>query len=222
MKSYVAGLRQYATFRGRTRRAEFWIYTLVDLLISAGLFAAVVVLATILDGRYATVPAVLQIVFVAYVVLTLVPSTAVRVRRLHDVGRSGAYYLVHLIPLIGPLMLLVEFCMDGTRGPNRYGPDPKLRAAAPALPGPFPAEPGAAVPAHPSGPHQSAPYQSGPGPGQPGVRTPAYGLGWAGRLAVRAGIVVAIILACMLGGAVMYHLAPGPDQTAGSDVHSGR
>lgn len=54
----------------------------------------------------------------------LIPWLAVAVRRLHDTGRSGFWLLIMFVPLIGSLVLLVFFIMSGTRGPNRFGPDP--------------------------------------------------------------------------------------------------
>ena len=54
----------------------------------------------------------------------LIPWLAVAVRRLHDTDRSGFWLLIIFFPLIGSLVLLVFFIMSGTRGPNRFGPDP--------------------------------------------------------------------------------------------------
>ena len=56
------------------------------------------------------------------------PGLAVSIRRLHDLGRSGWYFLLILIPLIGTIILLIWFCMRGTVGPNQYGPDPLQQA----------------------------------------------------------------------------------------------
>lgn len=56
---------------------------------------------------------------------TIVPSLAVAVRRLHDTNKSGWYYLIGLIPLVGPILLLVWFFTDGNRFTNNYGEDPK-------------------------------------------------------------------------------------------------
>ena len=59
--------------------------------------------------------------------LLLVPGVAVIVRRLHDIYRSGWWSLILVIPLIGPIVILVFMCLDGTSGNNRFGPDPKGR-----------------------------------------------------------------------------------------------
>lgn len=66
-----------------------------------------------------------------WALLTFLPNLAVAVRRLHDQDKSGWMILVGLIPLIGPIWLLVLYLSEGTRGPNQYGPDPKGAAAQP-------------------------------------------------------------------------------------------
>ncbi len=55
---------------------------------------------------------------------TFLPSLAMGVRRLHDTDRSGWWWLLSFIPLIGIIVLIVFWCSEGTRGPNRFGPDP--------------------------------------------------------------------------------------------------
>lgn len=61
----------------------------------------------------------------AYSLAILVPTLAVTVRRLHDIGKSGWMYFVGLIPLIGGIWLLVLLVTEGNHGPNQYGEDPK-------------------------------------------------------------------------------------------------
>ncbi len=56
---------------------------------------------------------------------TIVPSIAVTVRRFHDQDMTGWLYLLSFIPYIGWLIVFVFMCIDGTRGPNQYGDDPK-------------------------------------------------------------------------------------------------
>lgn len=65
--------------------------------------------------------------------VTFIPNLAVAVRRLHDTDRSGWTILLGLIPLIGGIILLVFFLIEGTRGPNRFGPDPKAAEAGPTF-----------------------------------------------------------------------------------------
>jgi uncharacterized membrane protein YhaH (DUF805 family) len=128
-------LRRYADFTGRSRRKEYWMYVLF-LIIAFVVFG---ILDTMLGlggsstsdlsttgnriGASASFHGgVLTIVFW---LATLVPSIAVSVRRLHDIDRSGWWVFISLIPLIGAIILLVFNVTEGTRGPNRFGPDPK-------------------------------------------------------------------------------------------------
>ena len=61
-----------------------------------------------------------------YTLGVMIPGLAVSVRRLHDIGRSGWYYLIGLIPIVGGIILLVWFCKEGDRFSNDWGEDPKL------------------------------------------------------------------------------------------------
>ncbi len=136
MSWYLAGLRKYATFSGRARRKEFWIFTLVDRLVFIGLIGLAAAAAAASDraGREGLTALLHQgmvgILFL-YLVVSLLPSIAVQARRLHDTGRSGWYMLLGLIPFIGPLVLLVMLCTEGSYGPNEHGPDPKQPAHPP-------------------------------------------------------------------------------------------
>lgn len=102
--------RQYAVFTGRAGRAEYWWFTLLQVLvIGTGALLAAVAGGF---GIFLLVVAVLGLIL---------PSLAVLVRRLHDTDRSGGWYFVGLLPF-GGLLLLVLTLSAGTRGPNRYGP----------------------------------------------------------------------------------------------------
>lgn len=106
-------LGQYATFRGRAPRSEYWFFALFSVLVS--------VVAGIIDGVIGNpINPATSIVTVAL----LVPGIAVAVRRLHDRDRSGWWYLLIFVPLVGAIVLLVWFCLKGTAGPNRFGDDP--------------------------------------------------------------------------------------------------
>ena len=67
----------------------------------------------------------LFILFIVFVLAMLVPSLAVQVRRFHDQDKSGWFVLLGLIPYIGGIVLIVFMCLEGTKGPNKFGPDPK-------------------------------------------------------------------------------------------------
>jgi uncharacterized membrane protein YhaH (DUF805 family) len=111
-------LARYASFGGRARRSEYWYFTLFHSL--AVLLAMVVSYLAMLAN-----PALAIILYSFVIFGTLLSHVAVSVRRLHDVNRSGWWYLFGLVPLLGTIVLLVCFCADGTCGPNKFGADPK-------------------------------------------------------------------------------------------------
>lgn len=111
---------KYVTFSGRASRSEFWWFM---LFIIAGNFVLGFI-DLMLFGRSADGSAV-SILGALFSLAVFLPSIAVGVRRLHDVDRSGWWYLLVLIPLIGGLILIVFFFIHrGTPGPNRFGEDP--------------------------------------------------------------------------------------------------
>lgn len=124
MEWYLKVVRDnYANFTGRARRKEYWMFALFNgifilgiMLVSGGIAAAT------------DMPAIMGL-YMIYVLGVLVPSLAVVVRRLHDVGKSGWFYLIGLIPLIGPIWIFVLLVTEGDTGPNQYGPDPKAENA---------------------------------------------------------------------------------------------
>lgn len=63
-----------------------------------------------------------------YLLAILIPSIAVGVRRLHDIGKSGWFMFIVLIPIVGGIWLLVLYCTDSEPGENEYGPNPKEEA----------------------------------------------------------------------------------------------
>jgi uncharacterized membrane protein YhaH (DUF805 family) len=136
MQWYLKALKQYADFHGRARRTEFWMFVLVNLVISIVLAIADAAMGTAgvyaADGMASFSPGVLGTI---YALAVLIPSIAVTVRRLHDTDRSGWWFLIQLIPIVGGIVLLVFVCLDGTPGPNRFGADPKLAAMPGEQPG---------------------------------------------------------------------------------------
>jgi uncharacterized membrane protein YhaH (DUF805 family) len=112
-------LRKYADFSGRARRKEYWMFGLLVVIVS--LVVGVIEGVMGLGGTVGTYGP-LSLLFLAAI---LVPSLAVGARRLHDTGRSGWWLLIGLVPIIGSIVLLIFFVLDGNDGPNEYGPDPK-------------------------------------------------------------------------------------------------
>ncbi|WP_348812268.1 DUF805 domain-containing protein [Flavobacterium maritimum] len=109
----------YANFSGRARRSEYWYYTLANTILA--------ILAMILDnvaglafGNIGYGP-----LYSVIALGTIIPGLAVLVRRLHDVGKSGWFFFIILIPIIGSIWLLVLLCTEGESGTNQYGADPK-------------------------------------------------------------------------------------------------
>ena len=89
----------------------------------SGIFA---IIASILDTiLFGTEPGGYGLLYMIYALSVLIPSLAVSVRRLHDVGKTGWFLLIVLVPIVGAIWLLVLDCTDGQPGENRYGPNPK-------------------------------------------------------------------------------------------------
>ncbi len=120
MEWYLKVVRNnYANFQGRARRKEYWMFTLFNILIIIAIIIISGLIATALDS-----PGIISI-YLIYALGVFIPGLAVAVRRLHDIGKSGWYYLVSLIPFIGGIWLLILLVTEGDRGSNEYGPDPK-------------------------------------------------------------------------------------------------
>jgi uncharacterized membrane protein YhaH (DUF805 family) len=107
-EAITEGFRNIVTFSGRASRSAFWWFALGAIIID--IVAAIV-------GRAAHA---VVIQYVIDIVVALV-SLSLAVRRLHDTDRSGWWWLIGLIPIIGGIVLLVFYCLPGTPGPNRHG-----------------------------------------------------------------------------------------------------
>ena len=101
--------RKYVVFSGRAQRPEYWYWFLFEVLVS--ILAAIVDYAIFGIGLISTLTGV----------GLLLPSLAVKVRRLHDIDRSGWWMLIMLVPVGGLIILIVFACLRGTPGPNRFG-----------------------------------------------------------------------------------------------------
>ena len=114
---YLAVLKKYAEFSGRARRKEYWMFALFNFII-----VFVLGLVDALVGSPG-------IVGMLYALAVLIPGIAVSVRRLHDTDRSGWWFLIALVPLIGIIVLIVFTVQDGTPSENQYGANPKAETA---------------------------------------------------------------------------------------------
>jgi len=119
MNWYLKVLKNYAVFSGRARRKEYWMFTLFSIIFY--------IVAIILDNVLGTAIEDLRygLFYILYALAVLIPTLAVTVRRLHDVGKKGWMILISLIPLIGSIWLLVLLVTDSNPGENQYGPNPK-------------------------------------------------------------------------------------------------
>ena len=113
MNWYIEVLKKYAVFRGRARRKEYWLFILFNTIIS---------FALILIEYSAGGPG---IVAGLYYLAVAIPSLAVLVRRLHDTNRSGWWFFIGFVPLVGGIILFVFTVLDSQPGESRYGPNPK-------------------------------------------------------------------------------------------------
>ena len=104
MKFYLKVLQNYATFKGRASRSEHWYFVLFNIIFSIVL-------------SYVSGVVNLPILYTIYSLALLIPSIAVAVRRMHDVGKSGWFVLI-------PIYDLILACTQGVKGENEYGTEP--------------------------------------------------------------------------------------------------
>ena len=130
----ILPLKRYAQFSGRSRPKEYWLFVLFCILVGfvatvadylLGYGAATRTVSDVPGTYWASVQyvgggPVLLIWFLA----TVIPGFAVTVRRLHDSDHSGWWLLIGLVPFVGGIVIFVFTIIGGTRGPNRFGPDP--------------------------------------------------------------------------------------------------
>ncbi|MFL2582559.1 MAG: DUF805 domain-containing protein [Flavobacteriales bacterium] len=114
MNWYLEVLRKYATFSGRARRKEYWMFTLVHILI-----------AIVLMASSALIGPVGGVLYMLYMLGMIVPSIALTVRRLQDQDKEWPWIFVSFIPIIGGIWMIILMATEGTKGENRFGTDPK-------------------------------------------------------------------------------------------------
>ncbi|HVT96664.1 MAG TPA: DUF805 domain-containing protein [Acidobacteriaceae bacterium] len=122
MDWYLMVWQKYAQFTGRSRRREYWMFALFNMIFCCVLYAAILV-AFVADQK--TIGIFLACLSGIYVLAALIPGLAVSVRRLHDINKSGLWLLLNFIPF-GGLVLLILACIESDPGTNQYGPNPKL------------------------------------------------------------------------------------------------
>jgi uncharacterized membrane protein YhaH (DUF805 family) len=119
MDWYLRVIRKYADFNGRARRQEFWMFALFNFII--GIVLEALALITGSGGSFSP----MWILSGLYGLFVLIPGLAVSVRRLHDGGHTGWWWLINLVPF-GFIVFLVFAVQDSQPGDNKYGPNPKM------------------------------------------------------------------------------------------------
>lgn len=117
MNWYLKVFKQYFDFSGRARRKEYWMFHFFNFILS--------VFAIFTGFSITTEFNVIGFLYLIYLVLSIIPSFAVSVRRMHDIGKSGFMILINMIPLAGPIWFLVLTCMESESRSNKWGPNPK-------------------------------------------------------------------------------------------------
>lgn len=125
--------KRYFDFSGRSRRREYWMFFLFVFIFEIVAFAII----------FSQIPLTEEAIIVSqtnglgalsywgiallgiFGLATIIPAVAVQVRRFHDQDKSGWFVLLNLVPYVGPLIVFVFMCLEGTGGPNRFGADPK-------------------------------------------------------------------------------------------------
>jgi uncharacterized membrane protein YhaH (DUF805 family) len=125
MNWYLDAWKNYVNFQGRARRKAYWMFVLFNII-------ALVILSLIEGALGLSGQNGYGILTGLYSLAIILPLIALAVRRLHDTGRSGWWILIGLVPLIGPIVLIVFYVTDSQPGTNQYGPNPK-ESAPPAV-----------------------------------------------------------------------------------------
>jgi uncharacterized membrane protein YhaH (DUF805 family) len=112
--------KNYAKFDGRAPRSEYWWFQLFNLLFVLGAYAVMIALVAV--TRSYAVLGVAILALGVYAIVSLIPSLAVTVRRLHDTEKSGWWLLIALVPYVGALILLIFMVLPSSLGFNRFGP----------------------------------------------------------------------------------------------------
>lgn len=116
MNWYLHVLQNYVNFSGRAHRTEFWMFVLINLVVSLVL--------SMIDFALGWVGPFGGALGSLYSLGVLLPTIGVSVRRLQDTGRTGLWYLLIFVPFIGALVLIFFFVQPSQPGTNQYGPNP--------------------------------------------------------------------------------------------------
>ena len=121
MNHYFAAFRKYAIFQGRATRSEYWYFTLFNILAVFGFCLIDQFMGTFdFDAGYGPLSAI-------YTLAMILPALGVSIRRLHDTRRSGWWFMITIIPIIGLLVFLYFALQDSDPNPNQYGESPSWK-----------------------------------------------------------------------------------------------
>ncbi len=115
LKSYIDGIQRYADFNGRTGRLDFFSFLVCNFAFSM----ACIRLDSILDLQFSNLG--YGWIYLIYSLFAFLPALAITVRRLHDIGKSGSRIFVSLIPIAGPILLIIDYFKIGYESANIYG-----------------------------------------------------------------------------------------------------
>ena len=129
MEIYLKVLKDnYVNFNGRARRKEFWMFQLFLIIITTTCIVLDNILGTVVAmdfGPFGLIVLPFGWLYFLCGIFHFLPSLSLVVRRLHDVGKSGWWYLIGLITIIGGVILIVFFCSEGDKNENKWGLNPK-------------------------------------------------------------------------------------------------
>ncbi len=118
---------KYATFDGRATRSEYWYLYLFTILAYIAAYTVFAILGLVFSGGDEDGVFIGGVIGVALMALALFcPMLSAGVRRLHDTGKSGLWYLICFVPYVGSIVLLVFFCLASEPHDNQYGPVPQV------------------------------------------------------------------------------------------------
>jgi uncharacterized membrane protein YhaH (DUF805 family) len=120
MEHFLDAFRKYATFEGRASRKSFWMYILVYLIIAF--------FVGFIDGFIGADGILISILWIAFTL----PSISICVRRLHDINKSGWWYFIQLIPILGTIILIIFFVSNSVNEGNRFGPSDESNSPIPS------------------------------------------------------------------------------------------
>lgn len=123
MDWYLKCIKQYVDFDGRARRKEYWTFTLFNIIFQILLY---ILAYLFLELNVYSLFSLFAVLSWIYPIAVLLPSLAVCIRRLHDIGKSGWWYLLNFIPFVGVIILIIWFCKDGMKENNQWGENPKV------------------------------------------------------------------------------------------------